>query len=44
MTLDYPSFYEKWYLHNIDILEKFKKRLGFKQKYIVEKDDFKILR
>ena len=31
-------------LHNIDILEKFLKRLGFMQKYIVEKDDLKILR
>ena len=29
-------------LNNVDILEKFLKRLGFKQKYIAEKDNFKI--
>jgi hypothetical protein len=27
-------------LHNVDTLEKFFKRLGVKQKYIAEKDDF----
>ena len=30
-------------LHNVDILEKFK-RFGIKQKYIAEKNDFEILR
>ena len=28
-------------LHNVDILEKFLKRLGFKQKYVAEKMIFK---
>ena len=30
--------------HDVDIIEKFFKRLGVKQKYIAEKDDFEILR
>ena len=40
----HTSFNKTLHLHNVDILEKLNKALGFKQKYITGKDSVEILR
>ena len=44
MILGHTSCYEKWCLHNFDILEKCLKDWALNKKYIAEKDHFEILR
>ena len=41
---DLLHFIKKLCLHNVDILENFLKDWALYKKYIVEKDDFEILR
>ena len=38
--LGHTSFNEKFFLHNVDILEKFFKDQALNERYIVEKDYF----
>ena len=48
MTLDdlsgLTSFYKLFWLHNVDILEKFEKDWALNKKKFAEKDDFEISR